>query len=293
MEAAMTLGYILGKRGHVCVNGAGSFGCMAAMNDGVALADGHVVGVIHRMWLPSHASRTTTTNNEQAVGAHSVFDSLENAGSGGAGAAAAPLDKTTAATTKDGVGMKKKKKFVRELLVASGDDLQERKRLLVEGADALIVLPGGPGTWDELWEMACAKGIGLSTIPICCINCDDYYGPFLHMLERAHEERLMKHLPGDLVNFVDTPEEAVRWVEAVNCTSHGEAAVTPLPCGKTQRMNVTKSTSFFHDPLGSRAKRAVGEAQWKTGLAAAAFAGGLIGGALLSTAIRALRQRKR
>jgi predicted Rossmann-fold nucleotide-binding protein len=38
----------------------------------------------------------------------------------------------------------------RQLLVARGNDLQERKRLLVEGADALVVLPGGPGTWDEV-----------------------------------------------------------------------------------------------------------------------------------------------
>jgi predicted Rossmann-fold nucleotide-binding protein len=37
-----------------------------------------------------------------------------------------------------------------ELLIAKGDNLQERKRLLVDGADALIVLPGGPGTWDEV-----------------------------------------------------------------------------------------------------------------------------------------------
>jgi predicted Rossmann-fold nucleotide-binding protein len=37
-----------------------------------------------------------------------------------------------------------------EILVARGDNLQERKRLLVEGADALVVLPGGPGTWDEV-----------------------------------------------------------------------------------------------------------------------------------------------
>jgi predicted Rossmann-fold nucleotide-binding protein len=35
-------------------------------------------------------------------------------------------------------------------VIARGNDLQERKRLLVEGADALAVLPGGPGTWDEV-----------------------------------------------------------------------------------------------------------------------------------------------
>lgn len=30
----------------------------------------------------------------------------------------------------------------------------------MEGADCIIALPGGLGTWDELWEMVCLKGIG-------------------------------------------------------------------------------------------------------------------------------------
>lgn len=46
---ARSLGYILARRGHTCVNGAGSFGCMAAMNEGAALGNGHIVGVIHEM----------------------------------------------------------------------------------------------------------------------------------------------------------------------------------------------------------------------------------------------------
>ena len=37
---------------------------------------------------------------------------------------------------------------------------QERKRALMENADCIIALPGGLGTWDELWEMVCLKGIG-------------------------------------------------------------------------------------------------------------------------------------
>jgi len=39
---------------------------------------------------------------------------------------------------------------LREIVVAGGDDLQQRKKLLVNKADALVVLPGGPGTWDEV-----------------------------------------------------------------------------------------------------------------------------------------------
>ena len=57
MQEAATLGFLLAIRGHVCVNGAGSFGCMAAMNDGAAAGNGHIVGVIHEMWLVDGAEK--------------------------------------------------------------------------------------------------------------------------------------------------------------------------------------------------------------------------------------------
>ena len=51
-----------------------------------------------------------------------------------------------------------------EMLVARGDNLQERKRLLVEGADALVVLPGGPGTWDEVRVVLCCQFVFTLTV---------------------------------------------------------------------------------------------------------------------------------
>jgi predicted Rossmann-fold nucleotide-binding protein len=118
LQQARDLGYLLGRRGHVCVNGAGSFGCMAALNDGALEGNGHIVGVIHEMWLVDQGDYKGLTVRDG--GAHAVFDGNDKAGP------------------------------IREIKVASGNDLQERKRLLVEGADALVVLPGGPGTWDEV-----------------------------------------------------------------------------------------------------------------------------------------------
>jgi predicted Rossmann-fold nucleotide-binding protein len=116
LKEARSLGYILAKRGHTCVNGAGSFGCMAALNDGAAIGNGHIVGVIHEMFVVDGSDWCVRDG-----GAHEVFRN--------------PNDRSGP---------------IREILVAGGDDLQERKRLLVEGADALVVLPGGPGTWDEV-----------------------------------------------------------------------------------------------------------------------------------------------
>jgi predicted Rossmann-fold nucleotide-binding protein len=98
-------------------------------------------------------------------------------------------------------------------ITAKGNDLQQRKKLLVEGADGLVVLPGGPGTWDELWEMACARHIGFHAMPIVCVNVDGYYDNFKSILVRAHEDELLYKHPDDILHFEETPEAAVKWIE--------------------------------------------------------------------------------
>jgi hypothetical protein len=51
IQAAWSVGYILAQRGHICVNGAGATGCMGAMNKGAVAGNGHIVGVIHEMFV--------------------------------------------------------------------------------------------------------------------------------------------------------------------------------------------------------------------------------------------------
>jgi hypothetical protein len=145
------------------------------------------------------------------------------------------------------------------MLVARGKDLQERKRLLVENSDALIVLPGGPGTWDELWEMACARNIGLADMPIVCVNTDGYYDSFRAMLERAHTERLTKLRPDEILHFEDGPEGAVRWIEEqcqgkVREGEHGEDAARGggmASISPQQRAKVLRSSSVLSSPAAS------------------------------------------
>ena len=80
-----------------------------------------------------------------------------------------------------------------ELIQTEGDGLTERKQALAEGADCFIALPGGPGTWDELWEVACARQLGVGRSgPICLVNTDGYYDGFVTQLERAHADRLLR-----------------------------------------------------------------------------------------------------
>ncbi len=175
---AQSLGYILGKRDHICVNGAGATGCMGAMNQGVLEADGSVVGVIHKMFVSENENKGRSGWVE---GCHSVFRNNKKS----------------------------------KLIIVGGDDLQERKRMLVKNADALIILPGGPGTFDELWEMVCSKQIGLIDIPICCVNVDGYYDSFSQMLKRAKTDRFLYKNPGELLCFVESSAEAIEYIEKV------------------------------------------------------------------------------
>lgn len=133
---------------------------------------------------------------------------------------------------------------IREMLVAGGTDLQERKRLLVDKADGLIVLPGGPGTWDELWEMACARNIGLTTLPIVCVNVNGYYDPFAVMLERAWNDQLTKLEPQDIVHFEETAEAAVKWIEQVQDRKNQPAKVQ-----LRKRTSTLRKSSFMSVPV--------------------------------------------
>ncbi len=78
LEEARLLGYIIAKRGHVCINGAGSFGCMAAMNDGVYAGEGHVRGVIHEMFLADNGYFDVDAKTQQRLmrrgSSHAVFE---------------------------------------------------------------------------------------------------------------------------------------------------------------------------------------------------------------------------
>mmetsp|Transcript_18937 Transcript_18937/g.38471 ORF Transcript_18937/g.38471 Transcript_18937/m.38471 type:complete len:257 (+) Transcript_18937:44-814(+) len=105
---------------------------------------------------------------------------------------------------------------VDEMLVATGDGLAERKRLLVNGCDCIISLPGGVGTWDELWEGVAELSLGFNQIPICVVNVDGYYDSFRSMLERAAKEKLIYQKPEVLLHFAHDAADALDWCEKMS-----------------------------------------------------------------------------
>lgn len=64
-------------------------------------------------------------------------------------------------------------------------DMHQRKARLIELADALVALPGGYGTFEELFEALTWAQIGLHTKPIGLLNARRYYDPLLSLVDHA------------------------------------------------------------------------------------------------------------
>ena len=62
------------------------------------------------------------------------------------------------------------------------ETMHERKKVMYMNSDALVVLPGGAGTLDELFEVLTWRQIGLHGKPILLVNTEGYWDPLLAML---------------------------------------------------------------------------------------------------------------
>ncbi len=91
-------------------------------------------------------------------------------------------------------------------------DMESRKQTINDMTDAAIVLPGGCGTLDELFEIMTLKQLGVYLKPIVILNIDGYYDYLLRHLQHSMEENFMRKEHVDIWRVAETPEEAVEMV---------------------------------------------------------------------------------
>ena len=75
---------------------------------------------------------------------------------------------------------------VTELILV--DSMHQRKQRMHELSDAVIALPGGFGTMDELFELLTWRQIGLHEQPIALLNAHGFYDALLQQMERMRAE---------------------------------------------------------------------------------------------------------
>jgi uncharacterized protein (TIGR00730 family) len=105
-------------------------------------------------------------------------------------------------------------------------DINTRKTLMAEMSDAFIALPGGFGTFDELFEILTWAQIGLHKNPIGILNTREYFTPLMALVEHARQEGFIynEHLdllledkdPRVLLSRMEgfeSPPNMERWVQ--------------------------------------------------------------------------------
>lgn len=94
-----------------------------------------------------------------------------------------------------------------ELLVV--DTMHTRKARMSDLADAFIVLPGGFGTLEEVFEMLAWQTLKLHAKPILLLNTNAFYDKLLAFLDHAVAEGMLKQRSRDIVLVASTVDEAM------------------------------------------------------------------------------------
>jgi len=89
------------------------------------------------------------------------------------------------------------------------DTMHERKEKMALMADAIVALPGGCGTLEELLEVITWKRLGIFTKPIVIVNVEGYFDDLVSMLDRAVDEHFMRKEHHKMWEVVRTPEEVL------------------------------------------------------------------------------------
>ncbi|MCI0767926.1 TIGR00730 family Rossman fold protein [Bacillus sp. TL12] len=90
------------------------------------------------------------------------------------------------------------------------ETMHERKAKMGELADAFIALPGGYGTFEELFEVVCWSQIGIHDKPVGLLNIKGFYEPILQMVDRAAEEGFMNPSNKELIVSATTADELIQ-----------------------------------------------------------------------------------
>lgn len=94
------------------------------------------------------------------------------------------------------------------------DDMHSRKQLMSEISDAIIALPGGCGTLEELLEVITWKQLGIATYPIIILNIDGFYNPLIEMLDKCVTQGFMKQSHSKLWSIASTPQEVIQLLQS-------------------------------------------------------------------------------
>lgn len=86
------------------------------------------------------------------------------------------------------------------------DTMHQRKAMMAELSDGFIALPGGLGTFEELFEIWTWAQLGMHSKPIGLLNVASYFDLLLQFLDHATNQQLLKPVHRDLLLVSNRPD---------------------------------------------------------------------------------------
>jgi uncharacterized protein (TIGR00730 family) len=94
------------------------------------------------------------------------------------------------------------------------ESMHVRKQRLADISDAFVALPGGYGTFEELFEILTWAQIGLHTKPVGILNSQHYFDPLLSVIEQARKEGFMYAEHVSLYVCAEQPDQLLDMMES-------------------------------------------------------------------------------
>ena len=94
------------------------------------------------------------------------------------------------------------------------EDMRIRKHLMLTNSDAVVSLPGGSGTLEELLEALTLKRLGIYVKPIVLLNTRGFYDRFVELIEHCVGERFMGPQHRQMWVVANTPEDVLSAIDS-------------------------------------------------------------------------------
>ena len=92
-------------------------------------------------------------------------------------------------------------------------NMHERKAKMTDLADAFIALPGGIGTFDELFEAWSWNALGYHAKPFCLLNVAGFWDGMIQFIDHATESGFLSQSRRKQLLVAETPEEALNLLD--------------------------------------------------------------------------------
>lgn len=92
-------------------------------------------------------------------------------------------------------------------------DMVERKNMMMESSDIFIALPGGFGTWDEIFHVIACAQVGYHSKKMLLYNMDGFYNHLIEQAEEAYRQKFTPTIYRERLTAVNSLSECIKQLE--------------------------------------------------------------------------------